>query len=99
MKKETLIKKAAEHGITLDEMQAEKYLNLSDEELANIAGGTNDCGRVKDGRRLFVNEAPGCKYFVPGRLGVEANCRVCEHSESILEKYEWIYYCKNQETF
>ncbi|MDR0974265.1 MAG: hypothetical protein LBL80_01080 [Ruminococcus sp.] len=43
MKKEELIKKAASHGITLDDISAEKYKNLSDEELANldISGGTN----------------------------------------------------------
>jgi hypothetical protein len=44
MKKSELIKKAAERGITLDETQAEKYINLSDEELENIAGGgDNPC--------------------------------------------------------
>jgi hypothetical protein len=43
MKKEDLIKKAAERGITIDETQAEKYINLSDEELENleVSGG---CG-------------------------------------------------------
>jgi DNA-directed RNA polymerase subunit RPC12/RpoP len=47
MKKEDLIKKAAERGITLDETQAEKYINLSDEELENIAGGVGLCSAVR----------------------------------------------------
>ncbi|MDR0904499.1 MAG: hypothetical protein LBM59_07695 [Ruminococcus sp.] len=42
MTKEDLIKKAAARGITLTETEAEKYLNLSDEELENIAGGGPD---------------------------------------------------------
>jgi bacteriocin-like protein len=41
MKKEELIKNAAERGINLSEEQAEKYTNLSDEELENISGGAN----------------------------------------------------------
>ncbi|MDR0904502.1 MAG: hypothetical protein LBM59_07710 [Ruminococcus sp.] len=39
MKKEDLIKKARERGITLTDEQAEKYINLSEEELENIVGG------------------------------------------------------------
>jgi bacteriocin-like protein len=62
MKKEDLIKKAAERGITLDETQAEKYITLSDEELENISGGgSNLCGfkqEITDG-----NKALTCKYY------------------------------------
>jgi predicted Zn-ribbon and HTH transcriptional regulator len=47
MKKEDLIKKAAERGITIDETQAEKYINLSDEELENIAGGWGVCSVIR----------------------------------------------------
>jgi hypothetical protein len=45
MKKEDLMKKAAERGITLSEEQAEKYATLSDEELENIdvSGGASVC--------------------------------------------------------
>jgi hypothetical protein len=39
VKKDELIKKAAERGITIDETQAEKYINLSDEQLTAVAGG------------------------------------------------------------
>ncbi|MDR0987615.1 MAG: hypothetical protein LBL98_08000 [Ruminococcus sp.] len=39
MKKEDLIAKARERGIDLSDEQAEKYINLSEDELENIAGG------------------------------------------------------------
>jgi rubrerythrin len=43
MKKDDLIKLAAARGITLSAAQAEKYTELSDEELENLSGGTKDC--------------------------------------------------------
>ncbi|MDR0904501.1 MAG: hypothetical protein LBM59_07705 [Ruminococcus sp.] len=62
MKKSDLIKKAAEQGVALTEEQAEKYVNLSDEELENldIAGG-GFCGfkkEITDG-----NKALTCRYY------------------------------------
>jgi DNA-directed RNA polymerase subunit RPC12/RpoP len=48
MKKEDLIKKAAERGMTITEEQAEKYVNLSDEELENldVSGGCKEAVTV-----------------------------------------------------
>ncbi|MDR0904208.1 MAG: hypothetical protein LBM59_06210 [Ruminococcus sp.] len=49
MKKEYIIKKAAECGITMDEKTADKYVNLSEEELENldISGGACGDGNAK----------------------------------------------------
>ncbi|MDR0987606.1 MAG: DUF2624 domain-containing protein [Ruminococcus sp.] len=61
MKKEELIKLAAQRGVTLTETQAEKYASISDEELENITGGGLICGfkrEITDG-----NKALSCSYY------------------------------------
>jgi rubrerythrin len=52
MKKDDLIKLAADRGINLSEKQAEKYTELSDEELENLAGGGEIKCRINDGSVL-----------------------------------------------
>ncbi|MDR0987613.1 MAG: hypothetical protein LBL98_07990 [Ruminococcus sp.] len=44
MKKEELIKKAAERGFALSELQAEKLTELTDEELENLDISGGGCG-------------------------------------------------------
>ncbi|MDR0987607.1 MAG: hypothetical protein LBL98_07960 [Ruminococcus sp.] len=62
MKKEELIKKAAERGVTLTETQAEKYVAISDEELENVAGGLL-CGFKREVTRAEQTRAETCPYF------------------------------------
>ncbi|MDR0975051.1 MAG: hypothetical protein LBL80_05115 [Ruminococcus sp.] len=105
MKKETLIKKAAERGITLTESQAEKYLALSEDELANIAGGANDCtqktnlpdcfGMVKDHKIEIINEAAAAAYcglFSPEIKNPSNN--FCSNCASSVYKFG-SYWCTN----
>ncbi|MDR0975054.1 MAG: hypothetical protein LBL80_05130 [Ruminococcus sp.] len=86
MKKEDLIKKAAERGITIDETQADKYISLSDEELANldIAGGK--CARYNSnyGLTVYGEEADGCPYFEFKGSSSEISCFHCANAD----KYE-----------
>jgi hypothetical protein len=66
MKTDELIQKAAERGLTIDKETAEKYINLSDEELANlnIAGGEEDkCSEKTYAEISNLNEAERCTYF------------------------------------
>ncbi|MDR0975056.1 MAG: hypothetical protein LBL80_05140 [Ruminococcus sp.] len=90
MKKEELIKKAAERGIDIDETAAEKLLHLSDEELANIAGG--GCGDPPADTRVFgddlspsdlivINDldraAASCEFASPLDGATVTNCTLC----------------------
>ncbi|MDR0987610.1 MAG: hypothetical protein LBL98_07975 [Ruminococcus sp.] len=64
MKKEELIAKAHERGITLTELQAEKYIELSDEELENLeASGGELCPGNGFRKLVSGSEAVGCKFF------------------------------------
>jgi hypothetical protein len=89
MKKDELIKKAAERGITLDETQAEKYINLSDEELENleISGG---CEK---------NEYSYCKGNVHGTKVSKEACAHCmdyrkeKVSDNRFGDVEYAYIC------
>ncbi|MDR0903698.1 MAG: hypothetical protein LBM59_03615 [Ruminococcus sp.] len=91
MNKESLLKKARERGITLDETQAEKYVNLSDEELENLAvsGG---CGDPPADTRIWgddlypstmivindPNRAASCCEFAQPRTGtIVRSCEDC----------------------
>ncbi|MDR0975053.1 MAG: hypothetical protein LBL80_05125 [Ruminococcus sp.] len=97
MKKEDLIKKAAERGITLDETQAEKYINLSDEELENIAsGGSGPCGFKQ---KVDPKKAINCIYYVLCNDGTVRTCYNCAHADS--ERDDWAgssftLYCTNE---
>jgi bacteriocin-like protein len=101
MKKEDLIKRAAAQGITLTEEQAEKYINLSDEELANIAGGGSGPCR-NDRRVLDGNEAPNCPYYkdaqpIPSHA---VHCGFCEYTRYLVnDNGIWTNYCFNTATF
>jgi hypothetical protein len=84
MKKEDLIKHAAARGITLSETQAEKYINLSDEELENIAGGTASCTEKKGFRHYvqYPKRAQVCRFFEFNNTYVGApNCQGCKHAD------------------
>jgi hypothetical protein len=75
MKKEELIKKAAERGITIDETTAEKYVNLSDEELENLdvsGGGCTGSPFSKVSRDNF------CSKYVKGWDINLPTCKPCE---------------------
>jgi hypothetical protein len=66
MKTEELIKKAAERGVTLDEATAEKYCNLSDEELANLDISGGGCKNpTPTSKRIIDNldEAATCIHY------------------------------------
>ncbi|MDR0974267.1 MAG: hypothetical protein LBL80_01090 [Ruminococcus sp.] len=80
MKKEDLIKKAAERGITLDEATAENYSNLSDEELANldISGG---CGKGYTEPYIGMgDEAVNCTYYENSKgNAAQKNCFDCRY--------------------
>ncbi|MDR0975049.1 MAG: hypothetical protein LBL80_05105 [Ruminococcus sp.] len=89
MKKEELIKKAAERGVTLSEEQAEKYLTLSDEELANIAGGGSCVKRDDIPQNSIRIDYPNHGYNCPGFIDKVPKsdypyrtCEVCGHSLS-----------------
>jgi hypothetical protein len=80
MKKEELIRRAAERGITIDETQAEKYVNLSDEELANleIAGG---CGGNPPAYQLVPkDQAANCAYYEKTGNPLKNSCQFCKHN-------------------
>jgi hypothetical protein len=85
MKKEDLIKRAREHGITLSETQAEKYINLSDEELENlaVAGGTPCTSKIGFKKHVqYPKRAQVCKYFELNNTYFGApNCEGCKHAE------------------
>jgi hypothetical protein len=82
MKKEDLIKKAAERGITIDETQAEKYINLSDEELANleVSGGCPTPGNVYK-NAVTDSDANGCEFFDSKSLLEKQKCSNCKRAE------------------
>jgi hypothetical protein len=73
VKKEDLIKKAAERGIAIDETTAEKYINLSDEELANldISGGCTGSPFSKVTRDNY------CSKGIKGWDITLATCKPC----------------------
>ncbi|MDR0987622.1 MAG: hypothetical protein LBL98_08035 [Ruminococcus sp.] len=79
MKKETLIKLAAERGVKLDESQADKYLELSDEDLENLeaAGGVCnfDTGYEED---EDIRRAGYCKIYAATAPG-QVSCRTCSN--------------------
>ncbi|MDR0975055.1 MAG: hypothetical protein LBL80_05135 [Ruminococcus sp.] len=88
MKKEELIAKAHERGITIDEAQVEKYVKLSDEELDTIAGGA---GRtpvfgemVYDDSFALINNADiaamicGNWHAANQMPGMKKNCWSCD---------------------
>ncbi|MDR0975048.1 MAG: hypothetical protein LBL80_05100 [Ruminococcus sp.] len=64
MKKDDLIKLAASRGITINEEQAEKFTELSDEELENLASG-GGCIYKPDGGVLGKQyDCRSCGYRV-----------------------------------
>jgi hypothetical protein len=100
MKKEELIKRAAERGITLDETQAEKYVNLSDEELANLEISGGACGGEPPAYQLVPPEyAANCPYYEKSANPMRNSCLSCRHSYgSIFDKMTSIEQvkCTNQ---
>jgi hypothetical protein len=95
MKKEDLIKKAAERGITIDETTAEKYVSLSDEELENInvSGG---CEKPPDGSVYIEdkNRAKNCAYYDREHYVTDTctSCRSCV----VVEEFPRVgVYCTN----
>jgi hypothetical protein len=92
MKKYDLIKKARERGITIDETQAEKYITLSDEELANleISGG---CGPDKDTTIDKHNCPRGVKQYYRYK-GTEA-CSYCGYMDITHGNMVTYYACKH----
>ncbi|MDR0987621.1 MAG: hypothetical protein LBL98_08030 [Ruminococcus sp.] len=95
MKKETLIKLAAERGITLNEEQAESYINLTDEELENIAGAGK---YVKDLFPIYGTEANRCNSYKPKEYD-ETDMKCC-YCEFYITKTDgcgnWNTYCWNE---
>ncbi|MDR0975046.1 MAG: hypothetical protein LBL80_05090 [Ruminococcus sp.] len=83
MKKDELIKKAAEHGITIDETQAEKYLNLSDEELANLEIAGGKCGEIPPYQSVPNEKAATCPYYERSRDALRNACQFCKHAYSV----------------
>ncbi|MDR0987623.1 MAG: hypothetical protein LBL98_08040 [Ruminococcus sp.] len=80
MKKEELIKKAAERGITLNEEQAESYINLSDEELENLAvsGGCFDfLIKYDTPEETMRKKAGGCSYYEDAKKMPHRSCLNC----------------------
>jgi hypothetical protein len=98
MKKEDLIKKAAERGIAIDETQAEKYVNLSDEELANIAGGgSNLCGFKHE---VNGKNANSCRFYVPGATdSTTRSCYNCMNAVAERKGDGFVLYCTKEEAW
>ncbi|MDR0903699.1 MAG: hypothetical protein LBM59_03620 [Ruminococcus sp.] len=81
MKKEELIRRAAEHGISIDETQAEKYINLSDEELENLEISGGACGDPPPPHQLFpVERAANCAYYEKTGNPLKNSCQFCKYS-------------------
>ncbi|MDR0975050.1 MAG: hypothetical protein LBL80_05110 [Ruminococcus sp.] len=83
MKKETLIKKAAERGITLTESQAEKYVSISDEELENLD--------ISGGRNICEDFGVSCEKYVMRYSGLERACRTCKNWHTHFDDNRGLY--------
>jgi hypothetical protein len=107
MKKEDLIKKARERGITIDETQAEKYITLSDEELANLAvsgGGCNPPQKLSpvppnSVRIDYPNHGYNCLGFIDKTPKLDyayRTCEFCGHSvKCYVGELETALFCTN----
>ncbi|MDR0987611.1 MAG: hypothetical protein LBL98_07980 [Ruminococcus sp.] len=105
MKKEELIKKAAERGVVLDEAQAEKYTELSDEELDNLSVSGGGCG-TPDGKKIDDKTyAAKCAYFNrKNNTPITVTyCIYCTNAETQLEgsfpHNFTVAYCQCREAF
>jgi hypothetical protein len=101
MNKEYLIKKAAEHGITLDETTAEKYTNLTDEELDNlqIAGGCGGGSELPSLNDQMEELAAKCPDYDPTYWAVnngKTSCKYCSHAMVIYDSPMSYLHCKGK---
>ncbi|MDR0987614.1 MAG: hypothetical protein LBL98_07995 [Ruminococcus sp.] len=99
MKKEELIAKAAERGITLTESQMENYVAISDEELENVAGGIL-CGFKREITDQTIAE--NCSFFkrwYDDKRTTDFLCCRCENLRSDMVKGVKKYYCINEEAW
>jgi hypothetical protein len=83
VKKEDLIKKAAERGIAIDETTAEKYIELSDEELANLeaSGGCKKEFRTDEQKERM--RAVNCSLFVAKSGSSGVICTNCSKKGAV----------------
>ncbi|MDR0975045.1 MAG: hypothetical protein LBL80_05085 [Ruminococcus sp.] len=101
MKKEDLIKKAAERGITLDEAQAEKYISLSDEELENLAvagGGICDKDPEPQSMADCVGTKPSGKRYIKEPWKAKDFCGHYSMSRSRSAGVSYCEQCENSYT-
>jgi hypothetical protein len=82
VKKEDIIKRAAERGITIDAETAEKYINLSEEELLNLDVSGGKCLKQAKEKMVLPSEAQTCNYYspiMPPSQGSVPNCQFCKY--------------------
>jgi DNA-directed RNA polymerase subunit RPC12/RpoP len=89
MKKDDLIKLAAARGITLSAAQAEKYTELSDEELENLSGGTKDCISGKEMATAYDCRACGERVVILDKDVPEGQPPTCPHCGNANLKYQF----------
>jgi hypothetical protein len=83
MKKEDIIKKAAERGITIDDTQAEKYIILSDEELANLEASGGCKKEFRTDEQIDISRAASCGLFTAKSGSSGVTCTNCSKKGAV----------------
>jgi hypothetical protein len=77
MSRQELIKRAVEHGITLNRTQGEKHMDIDDENI-QVSRCRNSFARKK----VHNNHAVNCSFYEMDRnlVSAERLCITCKHS-------------------
>jgi hypothetical protein len=104
LKKEFIIKKAAEQGYSITEEQAEKFSTLSDEELENLNLAGGGCGDPPEDTRVFgdilepssvivINDAARAPQYCDFTHSIDGNpvtnCSNCQCYTSATDMRTW----------
>ncbi|MDR0987616.1 MAG: hypothetical protein LBL98_08005 [Ruminococcus sp.] len=111
MTKEAIIEKAAARNIILSEEAAEQYVNLSEEELENLAvsggcGGGSSTEPAVSSKIIPdpVAQIKTCPFYeresyYPNKSEYNNSCDSCKYKSFTVKMTGTAYYCNNKDAF